>query len=121
MELLVPEFELHPVCHLQDPGAPMVQVVGVGQGKTRFAPEDMETISALRHSLHLNLAAGALKCKEYYGALAAAEVAMKLKPNSVKSLYRKAQAHLALQDYEEAEQAVMELLKTEPNNSAARK
>ena len=54
----------------------MVEVVGVGKGKTRFDASDAEKLRALRASIHLNLAAGAVKCKEYYGALAAAEVAL---------------------------------------------
>ena len=52
---------------------------------------------ALRVSLHLNLASGALKLGEYYGALAAARVARELEPRAVKPLYREAQAHVALQ------------------------
>ena len=54
-----------------------------------------------RSSMTKSLAAGAIKCKEYYGALAAAEVALRLQPDGVKPLYRKAQAHLALQEYVE--------------------
>ena len=99
----------------------MVEVVGIGTGKCRFDDSDAAAIRTLRVSIHLNLAAGAIKCKEYYGALAAAEVALSLQPGGVKPLYRKAQALLALQDYAECEAALGSLLKTEPNNSAARR
>ena len=99
----------------------MVEVVVIGSGKCRFDAGDADAIKALRVSLHLNLAAGAIKCKEYYGALAAANVALALQPGGVKPLYRKAQALLALQDYAECESALADLLKTEPNNSAARR
>jgi len=105
----------------EDPGAPMIEVVGTGSGTCRFDAGDAAKVTALRVSLHLNLAAGAIKCKEFYGALAAAEVALRLQPDGVKPLFRKAQAHLALQEFAEAEAAVGTLLKREPNNSAARR
>ena len=104
----------------EDPAAPMVDVVGIGSGKCRFAAGDCETVKALRVSLHLNLAAGAIKLKENYGALAAAKVAHALQPEGVKPLYRRAQAHLALQEFVEAEEMLGRLLRIEPNNRAAR-
>ena len=104
----------------ENAAAPMVEVVGVGSGKCRFVAEDAAAVKQLRLSVHLNLAAGAIRCKENYGALAAAKVALTLAPDGVKPLYRKAQAHLALQEYVEVEEALGQLLRIEPNNKAGR-
>ena len=79
-----------------EPYAPMTDVVGVGKGDEprhcRFPPALAAKVKALRLSIHLNLAAGALKLAENYGALAAARVARELEPSAVKPLYREAQA-----------------------------
>ena len=72
----------------------------------RFAdPALMKDATALRVSLHLNLANGALKLSENYGALAAARVARSLAPDAVKPMFREAQAHVALQDFSTAKEA----------------
>ena len=109
----------------EDPAAPMTEVVGIGKGdeprKTRFLDSQAKAVKALRVSLHLNLAAGALKLQENYGALAAAKVARQLEPEAVKPLYREATAHVALQDFTTARECLTQLLKIEPQNSAARK
>ena len=82
----------------EDPGAPMTEVVGIGKGdeprKHRFEPSQAKAVKALRVSLHLNLANGALKLEENYGALAAAQVARALEPEAVKPLYREAEAQV---------------------------
>lgn len=62
-------------------------------------------------SLHLNLAAGAVLLGEYRGALAAAEVALSLQPGGAKPLYRKAQALLALGEFDESEATLVALLR----------
>ena len=101
------------------------QVVGIAKGdppcKCRFDESQAAAVKALRVSLHLNLAAGALKLSENYGALAAARVARELEPRAVKPLYREAQAHLALQDYPATRETLKLLLEIEPQNAAARK
>ena len=113
-----------------NPGLPMTEVIGVGKGDEprvcRFPPELAPKVKALRVSLHLNLANGALKLggtkggAENYGALAAARVARELAPESVKPLYREAQALVALQEFDEAKATLMALLKLEANNKDAR-
>jgi tetratricopeptide (TPR) repeat protein len=88
---------------------------------TRFVWHQQKSLKALRVSLHLNLAAGALKLGDNCGALAAARVARELEPKAVKPLYREAQAHLSLASYDEAREALKLLLEIEPSNMAARK
>jgi len=112
------------------PNAPMSEVVGVAKGaephKCRFGSDLAERVTSLRVSLHLNLANGALKLgdtragHELYGALAAARVARELAPQSVKPLYRMAQAQLALHEFDECKATLLSLLKLEPSNVAAR-
>ena len=110
-----------------NPSLPMTEAVGISKGKgdgprrCRFDASQAEAVKALRVSLHLNLAAGAIKLGENYGALAAAAVARSLDPKAVKPLYRQAQAHAALQDYPAAREALATLLEMEPKNAAARK
>jgi tetratricopeptide (TPR) repeat protein len=108
-----------------DPSLPMTAVIGVGRGPEprvcRFEASQAAAVKTLRVSLHLNLAAGALKLGENYGALAAARVARELEPKAVKPLYREAQAHLSLASYDEAREALKLLLEIEPSNMAARK
>lgn len=109
-----------------DPALPMTEVVGVGRGdeprKTRFgSAELLEKATALRVSLHLNLANGALKMCENYGALAAARVARTIAPGAVKPIFREAQAQIALQDFTTARELLTELLRIDPQNAAARK
>jgi len=111
-----------------DPSQPMTEVVGIAKGdpsdgplKHRFEPSQAAQVKALRVSLHLNLAAGALRLEENYGALAAARVARELEPGAVKPIYREAQALVALQEYTEATSVLKQLLQIEPNNGPARR
>ena len=106
------------------PNAPMTQVVGIGKGgeprRTRFNASQAAAVTALRLSLHLNLAAGALKLNELHGALAAAKVARELAPDSVKALYRQSCALAALHDFGSARDSLERVLQLDPNNGAAR-
>ena len=108
-----------------DPFCPMAEAVGLGKGpeprRHRFDASQEAELRELRLSLHLNLAAGALKVGELHGALAAAEVARSLAPGAAKPLYREAQALLALKDFEGAARSLKALLELEPANREARR
>jgi len=101
--------------------SPLVLVLGAGTGESHFGDEHMEQVKALRLSLHLNLAAAALKLNELRGALVAAEYALELQPGGAKPLFRQAQAKLALHDHAGARSALTTLLKASPDNKEARR
>ena len=107
------------------PSQALVQTVGTGGGDEprhcRFEEGQRAAVDALRISLHLNLAVGALKVSDNCGALAAAQVARKIDPAHPKALYREAQALVALRDFPAARKALSRLIELDPGNSAARK
>jgi len=67
----------------------------------------------LRNSLHLNVAACALKKEDWYLARVAAEKVLAVDPESPKALYRLAQAHNGASELKEAVRALSTLLKVE--------
>mmetsp|Transcript_73656 Transcript_73656/g.123011 ORF Transcript_73656/g.123011 Transcript_73656/m.123011 type:complete len:405 (-) Transcript_73656:384-1598(-) len=99
---------------------PISLVVGVGKGKCRFTEEQMEQVHAIRLSLHMNIAASALKIGELHGSKDAAAWAVKLAPNTPKPLFRLAQAQNALHDHKGAVKSLTDLLELTPENTAAR-
>ena len=102
---------------------PMVAAVGTGGGggggAGRFGAAHAEEVLALRVSLHLNMAAAALKLGELDGARAAAEVAVALQPGAAKPLYRLAQAQLAQHEHAQVAATLETLLRHEPGHAEA--
>jgi FK506-binding protein 4/5 len=83
---------------------------------------DQETIDDMKKNLqlpsYLNLAAVALKEKQWKEAIENCDKAVELDPKSVKGLYRRAQAHQGSHDLEAAKKDLTEALSVEPGNGA---
>lgn len=71
-------------------------------------------------SCHLNIAACLLKLKEYTNVLEATNHALKIDPNSVKALFRRAQALVQLHRWDEADEVLLTAARLEPSNKVVR-
>ena len=88
--------------------------------------DEVESSATLRTSLHLNLAAAALKLCEWSAARAACEVVVDADPKPepallAKALFRLAKANEGMSDHDSAIGAASHLAKLEPDNAEARR
>ncbi|NXS90742.1 FKBP4 isomerase, partial [Jacana jacana] len=83
---------------------------------------DEEDIKAksLRLAAHLNLAMCHLKLKEYSQALENCNKALELDSNNEKGLFRRGEAHLAVNDFELARGDFQKVIQIYPSNKAAK-
>ncbi|NXC70802.1 FKBP4 isomerase, partial [Anhinga anhinga] len=81
--------------------------------------EDTKTKS-LMLAAHLNLAMCHLKLKEYSQALENCDKALKLDSNNEKGLFRRGEAHLAVNDFELARGDFQKVIQLYPSNKAAK-
>ena len=89
-------------------------------GSSGGPPEDEEEF-AIWKSLHLNLAATALKLAEYTLAIAACDVVLAIDNANGKALFRLAKAHEGMGELGKAVTAATAACKAEPQNSESRK
>ncbi|KAG2423969.1 hypothetical protein HXX76_014908 [Chlamydomonas incerta] len=81
-------------------------------------PDEAKAIGReVKRSCWLNLAALDLKKQHWKDAAKHCTSVLELEPGSVKALYRRAQAHMGLADFFEAEQDVKRALEAEPGNA----
>lgn len=81
-----------------------------------FGEADKTAARALKASLALNLAAGHARLGDFSAALKAADRALGLDAQSVKALYRRAQARTEVGDYAEADEDIKRGLQLEPES-----
>eukprot|EP00898_Chlorokybus_atmophyticus_P000263 jgi/Chlat1/1237/Chrsp115S00751 len=67
---------------------------------TSFSEEDKKQAKALKLPIYLNDAAVKLKLKQYSEAIKKCSKVLEMESTNVKALYRRAQAHIAQQDYD---------------------
>lgn len=96
------------------------KVISFLEHENAFEGEDKKKRDSLMLASHLNLAMCYLKMDNYLDATKACNEALGMDPDNVKGLFRRGQAKLTVNDYEEAKQDFEHLLKVEPNNKAAR-
>lgn len=80
-----------------------------------------EDVNALLLSCHLNAAQARLSDKDWAGAVAEANKAVKLDGSSVKGLFRRAVGRRHCGELELARADLLEVIKLDPSNSAAKK
>jgi FK506-binding protein 4/5 len=85
--------------------------------ETTLEGELMEQANQVRLSCHLNMAACKLKMKNWTECIHACDEALTIASQSIKAMYRKAQAQLALGDIENARTTVEDALQFEPENT----
>lgn len=78
----------------------------------------LKQLRTLQRQCHLNIAAGNLKDQHYDVVIEHCTAALDIDPKDVKGLFRRAQAYLKLQQYQEAKIDLLEALKLEENNKA---
>jgi hypothetical protein len=78
-------------------------------------------VSQLRRTLHLNVAACALKLGDWKGAAAACDYVLAGEPSNPKALFRLARAYEGQRKLEKAEVAAAAVLKVDEGNTEARK
>ncbi|XP_023804601.1 peptidyl-prolyl cis-trans isomerase FKBP4-like, partial [Cyanistes caeruleus] len=84
-------------------------------------PEEEESkAKSLRLAAHLNLAMCHLKLKEYSQALENCNKALELDSNNEKGLFRRGEAHLAVNDFELARADFQKVIQLYPSNKAAK-
>lgn len=95
--------------------------------RARFSPPppppdalEGDEAEAMRRTLHLNVAAVALKIHDYYLAREACKYVLIKQPANAKALYRLAQAYDGTRDPRAALKALTTLIKAEPKNREAR-
>lgn len=93
----------------------------IGPDERHDFKEKNEQKNALLKVAYLNLAQANLSMNKGLEAIHAAEMAIKLDPNSVKGYYRKAMGHFKVNDFDKAIEDFDRVLKMEPNNAAAKK
>lgn len=76
---------------------------------------------ALKLTCELNSAQCFLKMSDFFGARSACDAVLKLEPNNVKALFRRATANMQLNEFEGAVSELRRLLGVDPNNAEARR
>jgi len=79
-----------------------------------FTPEQLAAASPLRVALLSNLAAAALKLNDHNEAMEACLAALDIQEDNVKVVYRLAQAHLGMSEYDEAKKTAQRGLEIAP-------
>jgi len=86
-----------------------------------YESEPRESARELRKACRLNMAACHLKLRRYEEAKKACGEVLREDEDNVKALYRRAQAHLATKDVDDAVLDAKKVLLVEPQNNEARK
>ncbi|KAF6339353.1 FKBP prolyl isomerase 4 [Rhinolophus ferrumequinum] len=88
--------------------------------ESSFSDEDAQKVQALRLASHLNLAMCHLKLQAFSAAIESCNKALELDSNNEKGLFRRAEAHLAVNDFDLARADFQKVLQLYPNNKAAK-
>jgi tetratricopeptide (TPR) repeat protein len=83
-------------------------------------PEKQEEVKQLQVLIHLNLAQGYLKNKEFHRAISQADKVLEVEPHNGKALYRKAAALIDASMFTEARATLKVLLEVDSSNASAR-
>ena len=92
------------------------RALGFIEPPTKFTEEEKKQVSEHKLSLYLNLAAVRLKTLEYAEVLENTTKALGLDPNSVKALFRRAQARFHLSQLDEAKADLTHALQHRPQD-----
>ncbi|XP_006862759.1 PREDICTED: peptidyl-prolyl cis-trans isomerase FKBP4 isoform X2 [Chrysochloris asiatica] len=85
-----------------------------------LSSEEAQKAQALRLASHLNLAMCYLKLQVFSAAIESCNKALELDSNNEKGLFRRGEAHLAVNDFELARADFQKVLQLYPNNKAAK-
>ncbi|TFJ98494.1 IgGFc-binding protein-like [Platysternon megacephalum] len=96
------------------------KIVSWLEHETGFSEEDDVKAKSLRLAALLNLAMCHLKLKEYALALENCSKALELDSSNEKGLFRRGEAHLAVNDFELARADFQKVLQLYPSNKAAK-
>lgn len=88
--------------------------------ESSFSKEDAQRAQALRLASHLNLAMCHLKLQAFSAAIENCNKALDLDSSNEKGLFRRGEAHLAVNDFELAQADFQKVLQLYPGNRAAR-
>ncbi|XP_054997807.1 peptidyl-prolyl cis-trans isomerase FKBP4 [Sorex araneus] len=88
--------------------------------KSSFSKEDAPKAQALCLASHLNLAMCHLKLQAYSAAVESCNKALELDSTNEKGLFRRGEAHLAVNDFDLAQADFQKVLQLYPGNKAAR-
>ncbi|KAG8509058.1 Peptidyl-prolyl cis-trans isomerase FKBP4 [Galemys pyrenaicus] len=88
--------------------------------ESSFSNEDAQKAQSLRLASHLNLAMCHLKLQAFSAAVDNCNKALELDNNNEKGLFRRGEAHLAVNDFELARADFQKVLQLYPNNKAAK-
>ncbi|XP_054435838.1 LOW QUALITY PROTEIN: peptidyl-prolyl cis-trans isomerase FKBP4-like, partial [Pteronotus mesoamericanus] len=88
--------------------------------ESSFFDEDAQKTMALRLASHLNLAMCHLKLQAFSAAIESCNKALELDSNKEKSLFRRGEAHLAVNDFDLARADFQKVLQLYPSNKATK-
>uniref|UniRef100_A0A8C6E1C1 peptidylprolyl isomerase n=1 Tax=Moschus moschiferus TaxID=68415 RepID=A0A8C6E1C1_MOSMO len=88
--------------------------------ESSFSDEDAQKAQALRLASHLNLAMCHLKLQAFSTAVENCNKALELDSNNEKGLFRRGEAHLAVNDFDLARADFQKVLQLYPSNKAAK-
>ncbi|XP_055973826.1 peptidyl-prolyl cis-trans isomerase FKBP4 [Sorex fumeus] len=88
--------------------------------KSSFSKEDAQKAQALCLASHLNLAMCHLKLQAFSAAVESCNKALELDSSNEKGLFRRGEAHLAVNDFDLAQADFQKVLQLYPSNKAAR-
>jgi tetratricopeptide (TPR) repeat protein len=90
------------------------------KGCYKDKPDQLAEVYQIQCRLNLNMAQGSLKIRDWRNAIEYADKVLEYDANSIKALYRKAEALIGLGDLKLAISILDILLKIEPENAAAK-
>ncbi|XP_039555614.1 peptidyl-prolyl cis-trans isomerase FKBP4 isoform X2 [Passer montanus] len=96
------------------------KIVSWLEHESGLSEEEESKAKSLRLAAHLNLAMCHLKLKEYSQALENCNKALELDSNNEKGLFRRGEAHLAVNDFELARADFQKVIQLYPSNKAAK-
>ncbi|XP_051011388.1 peptidyl-prolyl cis-trans isomerase FKBP4 [Acomys russatus] len=88
--------------------------------ESSFSGEEMQKVHALRLASHLNLAMCHLKLQAFSAAIESCNKALELDSSNEKGLFRRGEAHLAVNDFDLARADFQKVLQLYPSNKAAK-
>ncbi|XP_054363216.1 peptidyl-prolyl cis-trans isomerase FKBP4 isoform X2 [Mirounga angustirostris] len=88
--------------------------------ESSFSNEDVQKAQGLRLASHLNLAMCHLKLQAFSAAIESCNKALELDSNNEKGLFRRGEAHLAVNDFDLARADFQKVLQLYPSNKAAK-
>ncbi|EHA99829.1 FK506-binding protein 4 [Heterocephalus glaber] len=88
--------------------------------ESSFSDEEAQKAQALRLASHLNLAMCHLKLQAFSAAIESCNKALELDNNNEKGLFRRGEAHLAVNDFDLARADFQKVLQLYPSNKAAK-